>query len=150
MLSHAVEKFANKRLSDQDHNAFMESFAIHVRCLRDFLWGKRRRQNPEDAFASDFCDPGVWETERAPLPAALNVIEGNRQRIGREIVHLTYHRLDIAAETKDWDLTALMCAIAEGLYEFAKVAEAGAPSSRDPTGVGAHAEGLSGSGGEPR
>jgi hypothetical protein len=123
MLSHAVEKFANKRLSDQDHNAFMESFAIHLRCLRDFLWGKRRPHNPEDAFASDFCDPGVWETRRPPLPAALKAIEGKRQRIGREIVHLTYHRLDIEAEAKDWDLTELMRAIAEGLDEFAEVAK---------------------------
>lgn len=123
MLSHAVEKFANKRLSNQDRNAFMESCAIHIRCLRDFLWGQRRPHNPEDAFASDFCDQGVWETGRPPLPAAVNAIEGKRQRIGREIVHLTYHRLDIKAETKDWDLTELMRAIAEGLHEFAKMAK---------------------------
>jgi hypothetical protein len=123
MLCHAVEKFATQRLSDQDHNAFVESFAIHVRCLRDFLWGKRGPHNPEDAFASDFCDPGVWETGPPALPAALKAIEGKRQRIGREIVHLTYHRLDIKAETKDWDLTELMRAIADGLHEFAKVAK---------------------------
>lgn len=123
MLSHAVDKFADKRLSDQDHNAFIESFAIHVRCLRDFLWDSRSPRNPQDAFAFDFCDPGVWETQRPPLSAALKAIEGKRQRIGREIVHLTYHRLDIEAETKDWNLTELLRGIAEGLHEFAKVAK---------------------------
>jgi hypothetical protein len=123
MLSHTVDKFANRKLSDQDHNAFMESFAIHIRCLRDFLWGRRTQRNPEDAFASDFCDAGVWEMRRPPLPAALEAIEGRRQRIGREIVHLTYHRLDIKAETKHWDLTDLLRAIAEGLHQFAKVAK---------------------------
>ena len=123
MLTHAVEKVADRQLSDQDHNAVMESFAIHVRCLRAFLWGKQRPDHPEDAFASDFCDPGLWETSRPPLPAALKAIEGKRQRVGREIVHLTYHRLDIKAETKDWDLTGLLHAIAEGLHEFAKVAK---------------------------
>lgn len=48
--------------------------------------------------------------------------KGDR-RIGREIVHLTYHRLDIEAETKDWDLAALMAAIAKGLHKFAEVAK---------------------------
>ena len=124
MLSHAVDKFASKQLSDQDHNAFLESFAIHVRCLRDFLWGSRRKNNPGDAFAFDFCDPGVWEQARPPLPDAVRAIEGDRRRIGREIVHLTYHRLDIEAETKDWDLTALMAPIAKGLHKFAEVAKA--------------------------
>jgi hypothetical protein len=123
MLSHAVDKFANKDLSDQDHNAFLESFAVHVRCLRGFLWGSRTKAKPDDAFASDFCAPGVWEQSKPTLPDALSRIEGKRQRIGREIVHLTYHRLDIEAETKDWDLTALMAAIAEGLHRFAKVAK---------------------------
>lgn len=123
MLFHAVDKFATKQLSDQDHNAFLESFAIHVRCLRDFLWGSRRKNNPEDAFAFDFFDPGVWEQARPPLPDALCAIEGDRRRIGREIVHLTYHRLDIQAETKDWDLTALMAAMARGLHKFAEVAK---------------------------
>jgi hypothetical protein len=122
MLSHAVDKFANKQLSDQDHNAFLESFAIHVRCLRDFLWGLRKKNNPQDAAAFDFCDPGVWDQARPPLPDALRAIEGDRRRIGREIVHLTYHRLDIEAETKDWDLTALMAGIAKGLHKFAEVA----------------------------
>jgi hypothetical protein len=123
MLSHAVDKFASKQLSDQDHNAFLESFAIHVRCLRDFLWGSRKRNNPEDAFAFDFCDSEVWEQARPPLPDALRAIEAERRRIGREIVHLTYYRLDIEAETKDWDLTALMAAIAKGLHKFAEVAK---------------------------
>src|SRR5581483_4963553 len=122
MLSHAVEKFANRRLSDQDHNAFLESFAIHVRCLRDFLWGERKKNNPGDAFAFDFCDPGIWERARPTLPGALRAIDADL-RIGREIVHLTYHRLDIRAETKDWDLTALMAAIARGLHTFATVAK---------------------------
>jgi hypothetical protein len=123
MLSHAVDRFASNQLSDQDHNAFLESSAIHVRCLRDFLWGSRKKNEPEDAFAFDFCDPGVWEQARPPLADALRAIEGDRRRIGREIVHLTYYRLDIGVETKDWDLSALIAAITKGLHTFAEVAK---------------------------
>lgn len=122
MLNHVAGKFANPRLSDQDHNAFLESFAVHVRCLRDFLWNDRKHRQ-EDAFASDFCDLGVWEAKRGDLPAALGSIEGNRQRIGREIVHLTYHRLTISDETREWELTELVRAIAEGLHKFAEAAK---------------------------
>lgn len=122
MLVHAVRKAADESLSDPDRNAFIESFAVHVRCLRDFLWADNRGQ-PQDALASDFCAEGVWEKERGELPDALNEIEGNRNRIGREIVHLTYHRLDIEAESKSWDMSALLGEIADGLARFGDVAE---------------------------
>jgi hypothetical protein len=87
MLMHVVQRVADGGLSDQDRNAFVESFAIHVRCLRDFLWS-RKRGRPGDALASDFCASGVWEQARPALPDAVRRIEGSRNRIGREIVHL--------------------------------------------------------------
>jgi hypothetical protein len=121
MLLHAVEKVATNSLSDQDHNAFIESFAVHVRCLRDFLWGKRGTW-PEDAFASDFCAPGAWEQARPEEPEVLKEIYG-RDRIGREIVHLTYHRLDIAAETKDWNMGGVLQVIAEALSLLSEKAD---------------------------
>jgi hypothetical protein len=123
MLSHTVWKVADTSLSDQDHNAFIESFAIHLRCLRDFLWGTRRSDHPEDAFATDFCDPGVWEEARPALPPPVRAIEGERKRIGREIAHLTYYRLEIDAETKPWDLSALLRVIVEALGRFSEVAK---------------------------
>lgn len=122
MLLHAVGKAADPRLSETDRNAFIESFAIHVRCLRDFLW-RDDRAKPEDALASDFCAAGSWEEARGELPKALQEIEGDRNRIGREIVHLTYHRLDIAAESKDWNMGELLRVIAEALARFSEIAE---------------------------
>ena len=123
MLVHSVEKVADAGLSDADRNAFIESFAIHVRCLRDFLWRKDRpQQGPQDALASDFCDAGAWAKARPKLPEALQ-IEGKRNRIGREIVHLTYHRLDIDAEAKDWNMSELLHVIADALARFSQVAD---------------------------
>ena len=45
MLVHDVERVADASLSDPDRNAFIESFAIHVRCLRDFVWRDSRPKN---------------------------------------------------------------------------------------------------------
>lgn len=122
MLLHAVKKAADERLSGPDRDAFVESFAIHVRCLRDFLW-RDDRAKPDDALASDFCRSGIWTEARGPLPEALREIEGERNRIGREIVHLTYHRLDIGAESKQWHMGEILEVIADGLARFSELAE---------------------------
>ena len=123
MLVHAAHRVAERRLSDQDRNAFIESFTTHVRCLREFLWLDRQAKYPDDARASDFCASGVWERERPQLPEAIAEIEGKRNRVGREIVHLTYHRLHIDAEEKDWDVSGLLREIAEALARFSELAE---------------------------
>jgi hypothetical protein len=122
MLLHVVRKAADVRLSNPDRNAFIESFAIHVRCLRDFLW-RDQRPRPEDALASDFCRPKVWEEARGDLPEALQEIEGQRNRIGREIVHLTYHRLDIQVDSKNWNMGDLLGVIADALARFSELAD---------------------------
>lgn len=122
MLMHVVRRVADRGLSDQDRNAFVESFAIHVRCLRDFLWSHKRGR-PGDALASDFCASGVWEQARPALPDAVRRIEGSRNRIGREIVHLTYQRLGIGAEAKARDMSELLDEIADALAHFAQTAE---------------------------
>jgi hypothetical protein len=66
---------------DPESNALLESFAVHVRCLRDFLWGDRTHHQPMDAVAADFCEPGKWERERGELPPALAEIDA-RKRVG--------------------------------------------------------------------
>ena len=92
-----------------------------MRCLRDFLWGQRRKSQPKDAFAFDFCEPGKWERQRPVEPPALVEI-GKRRRAGREVVHLTYHRLTIEAEWKDWDCGEIYAEIADALEQFAQLA----------------------------
>ena len=124
MLMHSVQKVTDTSVSDPDRNAFIESFAIHVRCLRDFLWRDTRPKNgPEDALASDFCAAGAWAKARPELPDALREIEGKRNRIGREIVHLTYDRLDIDAEAKKWPMGELLRGIADALACFSDIAD---------------------------
>jgi hypothetical protein len=106
------------RPRDQESNLLLEGFAIHTRCLRDFLWGRRTPRQPMDAFAVDFCTPGAWELKRGSVPPALSEMD-NRKRLGREVVHLSYLRLEVPADIKDWPVSEIVREILDGLYDFA-------------------------------
>lgn len=100
-------------------NTLLESFAVHARCLNDFLWHDRSDKKPRDAFAADFCAPGDWERVRDDLPqTALDDVRTKR-RFGREIMHLTYDRIDGDGEDKRWPCGAVVLEVAGALREFA-------------------------------
>lgn len=101
MLVASAVELSKHEVPNPQSNAFLESFLIHARCLRDFLWGARPKHHPRDALAADFCEPGEWEDERDDVPPALAEI-GRRQRMGRELAHLTYHRQDVPSDAKQW------------------------------------------------
>lgn len=76
---------------------------------------------------------GVWERERVSLPPALSDIEKLR-RAGREVVHLSYHRLTVDDEAKDWDCGEIYGEIAD---ELARLADVAMPSRMDAEARGA-------------
>lgn len=119
MLAYTAVELAKRRDSPRDleSNVLLEAFAIHTRCLRDFLFGQRGR-HPMDSFAADFCAPGVWEEMRGDVPPALAEID-DRNRLGREVVHLTYERSAVPAEIKDWPVSDIVGEIVEALNDFA-------------------------------
>jgi hypothetical protein len=116
MLAHTARRVAElvHAPRDAESNMVVECFAIHVRCLDDFLWASRGDRHELDAFAADFCAPGVWERERGKRPPALIEVR-TRSRTGREIVHLSYHRLDVPAATKDWPVGEIAKGIIDAL-----------------------------------
>jgi hypothetical protein len=89
--------------------------------LRDFLWADRGK-HPDDAFAADFCSPGTCEQERGSVPPTLRDFD-DRDRAGREVVHLTYHRLDIDPAAKGWRCDLAFAEIAKALTRFAELAQ---------------------------
>lgn len=103
-------------------NVLVESFAVHARCLHDFMWRDRQRKTRDtDAFAADFCAPGIWAEVREPVPPHLaNVIE--RKRFGAEVMHLTYKRISGITEQKRWPCGAIYVEIADALSKFADTA----------------------------
>jgi hypothetical protein len=114
-------------------NTLLESFAVHARCLNDFLWHDRGDRQPRDAFAADFCAPGDWERVRDDLPQAALEDVRNRRRFGREIMHLTYDRIDGDGEDKRWPGGAVVLEVAGALREFAtrSLADRLDPASRE-------------------
>lgn len=119
MLAYTAVELAKRHNlpRNQESNVFLEAFAVHTRCLRDFLWGDRDR-HPMDAFASDFCSPGNWEEVRGEIPPALREID-DRNRLGREVVHLSYERSGVPAKIKDWPISEIVRDLVEALDDFA-------------------------------
>jgi hypothetical protein len=48
-------------------NIEVESFAVHARCLTEFLWWKPIAKYPDDARAIHFCERGAWAARRGPI-----------------------------------------------------------------------------------
>jgi hypothetical protein len=71
------------------HNAVVESFALHVRCLEDFLYGD---PCDDDMSASDWFAPGEWATIRSA--DRLPELQTARERVNKDFAHLTYSRPD--------------------------------------------------------
>ncbi len=114
-------------------NTLLEFFAVHARCLNDFLWHDRGDRQPRDAFAADFCAPGDWERVRDDLPQAALEDVRNRRRFGREIMHLTYDRIDGDGEDKRWPCGAVVLEVAGALREFATRSPADRLDPRAPS-----------------
>ncbi len=121
MLVASAVELSKYDTANPQSNALLESFLIHARCLRDFLWGPRGKRYDRDAFALDFCEPGEWEKQRGEVPPALAEI-GSRQRMGRELAHLTYHRTDVAPDAKLWACGDVCFEIIEALDQLSVLA----------------------------
>ncbi len=78
-------------------NALIESIVIHYRALFDFFYSKPRG---DDVSAGHYFDSA--EDWARPRPPETELLRKSRKRAGKEIVHLTYARLDVSPETEPW------------------------------------------------
>ena len=95
--------------------ALIESFAVHARALMHFLYPAGQIKEG-DVIAKDF----FRSTECLPLDC-LNEPEGcfeARQRVNKEIAHLTYDRQLVASEEKKWFYNKLGNEILAIFYSF--------------------------------
>ena len=85
------------------HNALVESFAIHLRNLVEFLWSDKPKN--DQVIAEDyFALPDDWRSVRGAIPEALRAA---RIRAAKEVTHLTYARLLVTEARKGWSFVAL-------------------------------------------
>lgn len=81
------------------NNALLESFAIHVRALTGFCYSDNPRS--DDIVAEDFfSDSNEWQTKR---PEKTELLDKAKKRADKEVAHLTYTRLDVTSEQKNWE-----------------------------------------------
>ena len=80
-------------------NACIESFTIHARALMHFLYPVSERDS--DVLAADFFDDaGYWLKNRPEEPKEFAKA---RDRVNKEIAHLTYDRQLVTPERKKWN-----------------------------------------------
>jgi hypothetical protein len=80
------------------NNAALESFTVHTRALLDFFYNEQPRA--DDVVADDFFEDHLkWITIRLKKTELLQSVH---ERVGKEIAHLTYKRLLISEEEKQW------------------------------------------------
>jgi hypothetical protein len=111
MLHSLTVKLMNRHHQDDPvvENALLESFGIHSRNLIDFLWHGRPMKDT-DAIASDYL--ADW---RAPeMSERLSRV---KNRVGKEMVHLSYNRLDV--EEKGWQILGIGPEITTAFGAFA-------------------------------
>lgn len=107
----------------------LESFLIHARNLRDFLY-KTERENakPSDVLARDFfSDPAEWHRMR-PISNNLNhIANGLNLRVGRYVVHLSYDRIKPTPDLSSWDIGSIFKEVDLALGVWKQLAEAENP-----------------------
>jgi len=117
MLHALTVKLMNRHHRDDPvlENALLESFGIHSRNLIDFLWLGRPMKDT-DAIASDYV--ADWKA-----PAMSERLSGVKDRVGKEMVHLSYNRLDV--ERKGWQVLGIGPEITSAFGAFAIAVPAG-------------------------
>jgi hypothetical protein len=98
------------------HNALVESFAIHLRNMLDFLWPDKLKRESDWVIAADFFpSPSDWEKLR---PEISQQLLDSRVRAAKEIAHLTYTRPTVDPEQKDWDVRQIANEVTRVVEKF--------------------------------
>ena len=80
------------------YNALLESFIIHASVILDFFY--EPQMNPDDAKAVHYmADIKKW---KALLPPQSEEFKKFQRKRNKEVVHLSYRRLEVKPEEKIW------------------------------------------------
>lgn len=98
------------------HNASLESFIIHVRAVMEFLYEKPIRD--DDVVGGDFfSNESDWDGLR---PQRTDTLCRAKNRVGKELAHLTYGRLKVTPEDKPWPFMEIASDISSAMDVFLK------------------------------
>jgi hypothetical protein len=95
MLSEVANRLTQGGMDTVLNNSLLESIGVHARILLDFLYSDKQRS--DDVSAIDYCP--VWKAKR---PTKSPLLEKLDLRVGKEMAHLTYARLQVTPNLKGW------------------------------------------------
>ena len=105
-----------------EHNALVEAFALHSRVLIEFFYAKPNPKFPDDVHAEHYFSPGsTWRNARPKL--SKEDYEGIKNRVGKEIAHLTFARQLVAPEDKPWPISWISGIIDEAATAFVSLVD---------------------------
>ncbi|MCB9720934.1 MAG: hypothetical protein H6756_08660 [Candidatus Omnitrophica bacterium] len=102
MLYGVVERLSEQHAPQDSYliNSLLEAYVIHTQVILDFFY--QPQMKADDAKAIHFIrDVRRWKQAMPPYDRYFRKF--NRRR-SREVVHLSYHRMDIQPEDKPWNL----------------------------------------------
>jgi hypothetical protein len=101
------------------NNVLVESYAIHLRALIEFLYGNPK--HTDDLSAIDYVrEQKPWLDARGAIPAPL---KDARDRAHKQIAHFTKKRFADGARQKQWQPGLEIPALVAGLRLFLKHAD---------------------------
>ena len=114
LIYYEIKQLIDSTLLSQDvkdirfKNAFVESVLVHTRILIEFFENERRWK--DDVLTSDF----------GFSPKKLNISDHDRDRLNKDLAHLTYSRLNRSHEEKNWDYINVVLPILIRASEYIK------------------------------
>ena len=115
VLNHFERKLNNVLGIPVVWNALIESFTIHTRVLLDFFYLDRPNQ-PDDVIACDFFnEKETWINNR---PKKTELLKRTSKRVGKEVAHLTYKRVEITENDKQWHFGKISTDILQVFIKF--------------------------------
>ncbi|OGP57866.1 MAG: hypothetical protein A2162_02290 [Deltaproteobacteria bacterium RBG_13_52_11b] len=85
-------------------NALLEAFVVHARVLMEFLYNDKPKRDGDVVAVMFFDTPDQWTGIRKPFSDLSDELQKVKDRVGKEVAHLTFRRNEITAETKSWQL----------------------------------------------
>jgi hypothetical protein len=102
------------------NNALLESFLVHVRSLKAFLYDPKGRE--DDVCADDYVvNAEEWRRARGEVP---DLLKKAAQRTGGEVAHLSTRRR-LEPDAKQWDVRELVQALVQPFCQFVAMTPAG-------------------------
>lgn len=117
MFELSADKLRKGGLNQLEVNAFLEVFAIHARNIIDFLYPPKNPRS-DDVIADQFF---LDLKELRDLLPEITYRELIKNRVGKEIAHLTYKRLEVTPELKIWQTQKIQMDLNQALSIFFKL-----------------------------